>query len=137
MADAKVLSNQKTILSNQSTIVKNQKAILSNQIAIVKNQKTILANQGAIKKNQSALDEILKNQKLILAAVTSSAFPSPDHSREGPGPARPGGTPVPCLGRLASRWHRASPYPSAIAGCPFRLTCPPLRHTMCPARARW
>jgi hypothetical protein len=69
MADAKILSNQKTILSNQGTIVKNQKAILANQSAIVKNQKTILANQGVIKKNQSALDEILKNQKLILAAV--------------------------------------------------------------------
>jgi hypothetical protein len=69
MADAKVLSNQKTILSNQSTIVKNQKAILSNQQTIVKNQKTILSNQGAIKKNQSALSEILKNQKEILAAV--------------------------------------------------------------------
>jgi hypothetical protein len=69
MADAKVLSNQKTILSNQATIVKNQKAILANQATIVKNQKTILANQGVIKKNQIALDEILKNQKLILAAV--------------------------------------------------------------------
>jgi len=69
MADAKVLSNQKTILSNQATIVKNQKAILANQTTIVKNQKTILANQGVIKKNQSALDEILNNQKQILAAV--------------------------------------------------------------------
>jgi hypothetical protein len=69
MADAKVLSNQKTILSNQATIVKNQKAILANQVAIVKNQKTILGNQGVIKTNQSALDEILKNQKLILAAL--------------------------------------------------------------------
>ncbi len=55
MADAKVLSNQKTILTNQATIVKNQKAILSNQSTIVKNQKTLLANQGTIKKNQSAL----------------------------------------------------------------------------------
>jgi hypothetical protein len=73
MADAKILSNQKTILSNQATIVRNQKAILSNQGAIVKNQKTIIANQGVIKKNQAALEEILKNQKLILAAVTSSA----------------------------------------------------------------
>jgi hypothetical protein len=36
----------------------------------VKNQKTIIANQGVIKKNQAALKEILKNQKLILAAVT-------------------------------------------------------------------
>jgi hypothetical protein len=70
MADAKVLSNQKTILSNQATIIKNQKAILANQIAIVKNQKTIVSNQGVIKTNQSALNEILKNQKLILAAVT-------------------------------------------------------------------
>ncbi len=56
MADAKVLSNQKTILSNQATIVRNQKAILSNQGAIVKNQKTIIANQGVIKKNQAALE---------------------------------------------------------------------------------
>jgi hypothetical protein len=70
MADAKVLSNQKAILSNQTTIVKNQKAILSNQNTIVKNQKVILANQNVIKKNQSALEEILKNQKLILAAVS-------------------------------------------------------------------
>jgi hypothetical protein len=68
MAD-KVLSNQKTIIGNQSTIVKNQKAILSNQSTLAKNQKTILANQGVIKKNQSALTEILKNQKLILAAL--------------------------------------------------------------------
>ena len=49
--------------------MKNQKAILANQAAIVKNQKTMLANQGVIKTNQSALDEILKNQKLILAAL--------------------------------------------------------------------
>jgi hypothetical protein len=69
MADAKVLSNQKTILANQATIVKNQKAILSNQKTIVKNQRTLLANQGAIQKNQAALDEILNNQKEILAAV--------------------------------------------------------------------
>jgi hypothetical protein len=69
MADAKVLSNQKTILANQATIVKNQKSILTNQQTIVKNQKTLLANQGTIKKNQSALTEILNNQKEILAAV--------------------------------------------------------------------
>jgi hypothetical protein len=69
MADAKVLSNQKTILANQATIVKNQKAILSNQKTIVKNQRTLLTNQGTIKKNQSALSEILNNQKEILAAV--------------------------------------------------------------------
>ena len=61
MADAKVLSNQKTILSNQATIVRNQKAILSNQGAIVKNQKTIIANQGVIKKNQAALEEIRRS----------------------------------------------------------------------------
>jgi len=59
-----------TILSNQSTIVKNQKAILANQLSIVKNQKTILSNQGVIKKNQASLAEILKHQKLILAAVS-------------------------------------------------------------------
>jgi hypothetical protein len=69
MADAKVLSNQKTILANQATIVKNQKAILSNQATIVKNQKTLLANQGAIQNNQAALTQILDNQKEILAAV--------------------------------------------------------------------
>jgi hypothetical protein len=69
MANAKVLSNQKTILANQATIVKNQKAILSNQKTIVKNQKVLLANQDTIKKNQSALSEILNNQKEILAAV--------------------------------------------------------------------
>jgi hypothetical protein len=55
MSDGKVLSNQKTILANQSTIVKNQKAILANQSVIRKNQATILANQTGIKKNQSAL----------------------------------------------------------------------------------
>jgi hypothetical protein len=69
MADAKILSNQKTILTNQATIVKNQKTILANQHTIVKNQKLIFANQGTIKKNQAALTEILKNQKEILAAV--------------------------------------------------------------------
>jgi len=36
---------------------------------MVKNQKTILANQGAFKKNQSALNQILKNQKQVRAAV--------------------------------------------------------------------
>jgi len=69
MASDQVVLNQKTILGNQSIIVKNQKAILANQKTIVKNQKAILANQGTIKKNQSALDEILSNQKQILAAV--------------------------------------------------------------------
>jgi hypothetical protein len=49
--------------------VKNQKSILANQSTITKNQKAILANQGVIKKNQAALGEILKNQKLILAAL--------------------------------------------------------------------
>jgi hypothetical protein len=76
MADAKVLSNQKTILANQATIMKNQKAILANQTTIVKNQKTLLANQGVIKKNQSALDEILKNQRQILAAVKKRDDPT-------------------------------------------------------------
>ena len=76
MADAKVLSNQKTILANQATIIKNQKAILANQTTIVKNQKTLLANQGVIKKNQSPLDEILKNQRQILAAVKKPAAPT-------------------------------------------------------------
>jgi hypothetical protein len=69
MADAN-LANQKSILSNQGTIVKNQKAILVNQNQIVKNQKIILANQNVIKKNQSALNEILNNQKQILAALS-------------------------------------------------------------------
>jgi hypothetical protein len=69
MAENEVVSNQTAILGNQATIVKNQKAILGNQATIVKNQKTILANQGAIKKNQSALNQILKNQKQILAAL--------------------------------------------------------------------
>ena len=68
MAD-QVLSNQKTILANQATVVTNQKAILANQSTITKNQRVILANQGVIKKNQSALGEILKNQKSILAAL--------------------------------------------------------------------
>ena len=76
MADATVLSNQKTILANQATIMKNQRAILANQATIVKNQKTLLANQGVIKKNQSALDEILKNQRQILAAVKKPAAPT-------------------------------------------------------------
>jgi hypothetical protein len=76
MADAKVLSNQKTILANQATIIKNQKAILANQSTIVKNQKTLLANQGVIKKNRSALDEILKNQRQILAAVKKPDDPT-------------------------------------------------------------
>jgi hypothetical protein len=76
MADARVLSNRKTILANQATIMKNQKAILANQTTIVKNQKTLLANQGVIKKNQSALDEILKNQRQILAAVKKPGDPT-------------------------------------------------------------
>jgi len=69
MSEARVLANQKIILANQVNLVKNQKAILANQSAIRQNQKTILANQGTIKKNQSALGEILKNQKLIRAAL--------------------------------------------------------------------
>jgi hypothetical protein len=69
MAGNEVLSNQKAILGNQTTITKNQKTILANQATLVKNQKAILANQGVIKKNQAALNEILRNQKEILAAV--------------------------------------------------------------------
>jgi hypothetical protein len=69
MASDQVISNQKIIVGNQATMMKNQESILANQAAITKNQKTILANQGIIKRNQSALSEILKNQKLILAAV--------------------------------------------------------------------
>lgn len=75
MSDAKVLSNQKTILANQSTIVKNQKAILTNQTTIRKNQATILANQAAIKKNQSALNEILSNQKRFSPRSRSNHSP--------------------------------------------------------------
>jgi hypothetical protein len=55
MADNDVLANQKTILENQATILTNQK--------------TILDNQASIAKNQAALDQILKNQELILAAL--------------------------------------------------------------------
>jgi hypothetical protein len=44
-------------------------ARLGDQATLVKNQKTILANQGACKKNHSALNQILKKQKPILAAV--------------------------------------------------------------------
>jgi hypothetical protein len=69
MAGNEVVTNQKSILGNQSSITKNQKTILANQANIVKNQKAILANQNVIKKNQSALNEILKNQREILAAV--------------------------------------------------------------------
>jgi hypothetical protein len=56
--------------------MKNQKVILANQATIVKNQKTLLANQGVITKNQSALDEILKNQRQILAAVKKPDEPT-------------------------------------------------------------
>jgi hypothetical protein len=43
--------------------------MLGNQATLVKNQKITLANQGACKKNQPALNQILKKQKPILAAV--------------------------------------------------------------------
>ena len=43
--------------------------VLKNQQTILENQKSILENQSTIKGNQIALDEILKNQKLILAAL--------------------------------------------------------------------
>jgi hypothetical protein len=69
VAGNEVVSNQKRILTNQSTITRNQKTILANQASIKQNQKNILANQSAIEKNQSALKEILKNQKEILAAL--------------------------------------------------------------------
>ena len=64
MADTKVLSNQKTILSNQTTIVKNQKAILANQSAIARNQKTILANR--LRMNEQACFCIMMNLLLLL-----------------------------------------------------------------------
>jgi len=55
MADHDVLANQKTILDHQAQILANQK--------------TILDNQAAIKRNQDALQEIIKNQEKILAAL--------------------------------------------------------------------
>jgi hypothetical protein len=69
MSDQEVLVNQKTILAHQASILDNQKTILSHQGSILENQKTILHNQASIEKNQGALDEILKNQKEILAAL--------------------------------------------------------------------
>ena len=46
MADAKVLSNQKTILSNQGTIVKNQKAILGQSTLDREKSKDHLVEPG-------------------------------------------------------------------------------------------
>ena len=62
MADVEVVANQKTLLEHQKQILTNQEQILSNQ-------KEILSNQTSIKSNQDALDEILENQKQILASV--------------------------------------------------------------------
>ena len=53
MSEHEVVANQQTILHNQGTILENQKAILHNQ--------------GTIEKNQKSLDEILANQKTLLA----------------------------------------------------------------------
>jgi hypothetical protein len=69
MSEQEVVAHQKTILGNQATILENQKTIQGHQGSILENQKTILTNQAKIEKNQSALQEILKNQKEILAAV--------------------------------------------------------------------
>lgn len=69
MSDHEVEANQKTILGHQATILENQKTIQGHQASILENQKTILHNQGTIEKNQGALQEILKNQKEILAAL--------------------------------------------------------------------
>jgi hypothetical protein len=69
MSDHEVVANQKTILGHQATILENQKTIQSHQATILENQKTILHNQSTIEKNQGALQEILKNQKEILAAL--------------------------------------------------------------------
>jgi len=56
------------LLSNSGRLApgKNLRGTLAT---IVKNQKTILASQGACKKNPSALNQIRKNQKQILAAL--------------------------------------------------------------------
>ena len=62
MEERDVLSNQKVILDNQSTIIANQETIKNNQA-------TILANQELIKKNQESLDLILRNQDRILALL--------------------------------------------------------------------
>jgi hypothetical protein len=62
MSEQEVVANQKTMLDHQATILENQKTIQGHQGSILENQKTIL-------KNQDALQEILKNQKEILAAL--------------------------------------------------------------------
>ena len=62
MADQEVVANQKTILSHQASILENQKTILGHQASI-------LHNQATIEKNQKSLDEILVNQKAILASI--------------------------------------------------------------------
>jgi hypothetical protein len=54
---------------SEQEILANQKTILGHQASILENQKTILDNQKTIEKNQEALDEILQNQKEILAAL--------------------------------------------------------------------
>ncbi len=69
MSEQEVIANQKTILDHQASILENQKTILSHQGSILENQKTILHNQATIEKNQGARDEILKDQKEILAAL--------------------------------------------------------------------
>jgi hypothetical protein len=69
MSEHEVVANQKTILDHQATILENQKTIQGHQGSILENQKTILKNQANIEKNQDALQEILKNQKEILAAL--------------------------------------------------------------------
>ena len=69
MADAKVLSNQKTILANQSTIVKNQKRILANQNSHREESKDPSREPGHNQKESIRPYANPKNQKEILAAV--------------------------------------------------------------------
>ena len=62
-----MLANQKTILKNQATLLKGQGTIVANQKKIQANQVKIQANQKTILGNQKKLDQVLANQKALLA----------------------------------------------------------------------
>lgn len=73
-----ILSNQQTILDNQSAILNNQRTITDNQQAILNNQQTITHNQAIIVNNQGSIivnqKQIVNNQVALSVISQSQAY---------------------------------------------------------------
>ncbi|HMF79688.1 MAG TPA: hypothetical protein VK604_28765 [Bryobacteraceae bacterium] len=57
-------------MADNTEVLSNQKTILENQKTILANQQVIKDNQGKIQDNQRMLEQILENQKKILALLS-------------------------------------------------------------------